>query len=235
MLNRRMFCGCGAAAFAASVLSVPARAEAPGCKVITPDAQRAIKPAEALARLKEGNGRFVDGNTINCDLRAQVRETASGQAPFAAVVGCIDSRVPPELVFDQRIGDIFCARVAGNFVNTDILASLEFATQLSGAKAIVVLGHNNCGAIKGAVDHVRVGHLGEMLANFQPAIAASKVDGPRNSKNAKFVQDVAVNNVRMTVASLTKRSKILRKLVADGQLVIAPAMHDLSTGKVQFM
>jgi carbonic anhydrase len=167
---------------------------------------------------------------------AQVKQTASSQAPFAAIVGCIDSRVPPELVFDQRIGDVFCARVAGNIVNTDIIGSLEYSTKVSGAKAIVVLGHNFCGAIKSAVDNVKLGNITALLKNFQPALATlSKADGHRDSHNDPLVQKVAEANARMTAASLTKRSPIIKAMVDAGQLKIAAAMHDITTGKVTWL
>ena len=125
------------------------------CAVHTKASQSSTTPDAALKRLQEGNARFVAGKTINCDLTKQVKETATQQSPIAVIVGCIDSRVPPEMVFDQRLGDVFAARVAGNFVNTDILGSLEFATKIVGSKLIVVLGHTECGAIKGAVDNAR--------------------------------------------------------------------------------
>ena len=185
MLSRRSFCGCVTLSLAAaSVLGT--RAVAAECAVMTPERQD-LTPDQAIARLKAGNERLVGGKTINCDLVEQIKATAAAQAPFAAIVGCIDSRVPPELVFDQRIGDIFCARVAGNFVNTDIIGSLEFATKVAGARAIVVLGHNDCGAIKGAVDHVKLGHLTAMLTNIAPAVVSTRTSGDRNSKNAAFV------------------------------------------------
>ncbi len=138
------------------------------CAVYTKNTQSSTTPDAALKRLKEGNARFVAGKTINCDLTKQVRETANQQSPIAVVVGCIDSRVPPEMVFDQRLGDVFAARVAGNFVNTDILGSLEFATKIVGSKLIVVLGHTECGAIKGAVDNAKMGNLTALLANIRP-------------------------------------------------------------------
>jgi carbonic anhydrase len=162
--------------------------------------------------------------------------TASGQAPFATVVGCIDSRVPPELVFDQRIGDIFVARIAGNFVKRDIIGSLEFATKLTGAKAIVVLGHTDCGAIKGSVDQAKLGNLTAMLKNFDPAIKASRsVEGERSSKNKKLVQAVADTNAKLAAKMLVDRSDVMRQLVQTNELVIVAAMHDISTGKVSFL
>ena len=144
MISRRMFCGCLAAGSAFPASEV-AHAQSMECAIFTPDQQRATAPEEAITKLMAGNERFVAGKTINCDLMQQVRATATGQSPFAAIVGCIDSRVPPEFVFDQRIGDVFCARVAGNFVNTDIIGSLEFATKVVGARAIVVFVTPNAG------------------------------------------------------------------------------------------
>ena len=169
-------------------------------------------------------------------MMAQVKQTATNQSPYAAIVGCIDSRVPPELVFDQRIGDVFCGRVAGNSVNTDMIGSLEFATKVAGAKAIVILGHNSCGAIKGAVDGVKLGNLTALLKNFQPALATlKKADGPRDSHNDAMVQKVAEANALLTAASLTKRSAIIKGLVDAKQLKIAAAMHDIKTGTVSWL
>jgi carbonic anhydrase len=235
MLNRRLFCQCASLALFAGASAGSARAEPAECAVFTPDRQKHISPDEAIARLKAGNDRFKDGTTVNCDLMAQVRETAKTQAPFAAIVGCIDSRVPPELVFDQRIGDVFCARIAGNFINDDIIGSLEFATKVSGARAIVVLGHSSCGAIKGAIDGVTLGHLTGALAHIRPAVLATKADGKPSSKNDAFVQAVAETNARMAAVTLTERSPILKALAAKGELRITAAMHDLATGRVSWL
>jgi len=233
MISRRFVCG--SLALAAPLAIGAAHAQAPECQVFTKDRQSAITPAEALARLKAGNERFVAGKSINCDLLAQVKATANAQAPYACIVGCIDSRVPPELVFDQRIGDVFTARVAGNFVNTDIIGSLEFATKLAGAKLIVVLGHSECGAIKGAVDDAKLGLLTSMLENIKPAVTANaSYAGDKTSKSKGFVQAVADSNAKLAAKMLTDRSIVLKELVDAKQLLIASAMHDLSTGKVSF-
>jgi carbonic anhydrase len=206
------------------------------CAVFDTARQSAITPEEALAKLQDGNARFMAGMMANCDLMAQVRATASGQAPFAAIVGCIDSRVPPELVFDQHIGDIFTARVAGNFVNSDIIGSLEFATHVAGAKLIVVLGHSGCGAIKGAIDNVELGNLTAMLSNIRPAVEQTQgVPGEQSSHNPQLVQAVAETNARLAAAMLLERSPVLRELVDAGSLKIVPAMHDLSNGQVTFL
>jgi carbonic anhydrase len=195
--------------------------------------QAAVTPDAALAALRDGNARFAAGRSVHCDLPAQAKATAAGQAPFAAVVGCIDSRVPPELVFDQHIGDVFTPRIAGNFVNTDIIGSLEFATKVAGAKLIVVLGHTDCGAIKGAVDDAKMGNLTATLANIRPSVLKVKgVEGPQDSSNKKLVQAVADQNAKDAAAMLLERSEVLRELVREGKLKIAAGMYDLATARV---
>lgn len=234
MITRRLFCACVTGGL--SLAATEIHAQSPACAVFNPDRQKSTAPDDAIALLKAGNERFTSGQSINCNLMAQVKQTASSQSPFAAIVGCIDSRVPPELVFDQRIGDVFCARVAGNFVNTDIIGSLEYSTKVVGARAIVILGHNFCGAIKSAVDNVKLGNITAMLKNFQPAIATlTKADGHRDSHNDPLVQKVAEANARLTAASLTKRSQIIKQLVDAKQLKIVAAMHDVTTGRVTWL
>jgi carbonic anhydrase len=234
MITRRLFCGCLAGGF--SLAATAAYAQSTECAVFTPDRQKSTAPDDAIARLKAGNDRFTAGKSVNCDLMAQVKQTASSQSPFVAIVGCIDSRVPPELVFDQRIGDMFVARVAGAFVNTDIIGSLEYSTKVSGAKAIVVLGHNFCGAIKSAVDNVKLGNITALLKNFDPALATlTKADGHRDSHNDPLVQKVAEASVRMTAQNIVKRSPIMKAMVDAKQLKIATAMHDITTGKVSWL
>jgi carbonic anhydrase len=218
------------------MLAAPPHAQEPQCAIFTKDRQAAVTPSAALQKLKDGNARFVAGRSIQCDLIAQVRATSSGQAPFATVLGCIDSRVPPELVFDQQIGAIFVARVAGNFVNTDIIGSLEFATQLAGAKAIVVLGHSDCGAVKGAIDDVKLGNLTATLANIRPSVAkVAKLNGPHTSNDPAFVQAVADQNAKDAAAQLLSRSTVLQDLVSADRLKVAAAMHDLATGVVRWL
>jgi carbonic anhydrase len=224
----------GLAACASSGSNLKEGANAGGaCPAFDKARQEGVTPDQALQMLKDGNARFASGRSINCDLLAQVKATADGQAPFAAVVGCIDSRVPPELVFDQNIGDIFAARIAGNFVNTDIIGSLEFATKLAGAKLVVVLGHTECGAVKGAVDDAKLGNLTAALANIRPSVVKIKaVDGPQTSKNKKLVQAVADQNAKDAAAALTERSEVLRELIGQGKLKIVSAMHDVGSGKI---
>ena len=202
---------------------------------LTREAQAAITPAKALEMLEQGNERFVSGRTVKRNLLSQVKQTSSGQFPFAAVVSCLDSRIPPEIVFDRGVGDLFVARVAGNFVNDDILGSLEFATKLAGAKLIVVMGHTACGAIMGACDSAQLGLLTATLANINPAVNAVRGNyTPRNSKNADFVQAVADLNVKLTMEKLRTRSVVLRDMIDEGEIGLVGAMYDLSTGKVTF-
>jgi carbonic anhydrase len=203
--------------------------------VQTKESQQAMTPAEALERLRAGNARFVAGQRQARDLPAKVRATAAGQYPFAVVLSCLDSRQPVELIFDQGIGDVFNARVAGNVLNDDILGSLEFACKVSGAKLIVVLGHSNCGAVKGAIDNVELGHLTELLHRIEPAVAAVPPDvRPRDSKNAEFVDDVAEANVKIVMQQIRERSPILREMIDQGQIGLAGGMYELTTGRVHF-
>lgn len=201
----------------------------------TKSTQGALAPHAALDMLKSGNQRFVDGQSLRRDYRVQVHKTAAGQYPFATVLGCIDSRAAPEVVFDQGIGDIFAPRIAGNFVNDDILGSMEFASKVAGSKLIVVLGHTECGAIKGACDGAKLGNLTQMLAKLQPAVDAVPHDGtPRNSKNASFVKKVTDMNVHLTVEEIKRRSPVLRDMADRGEIKIVGAMYDIGTGKVHF-
>lgn len=202
---------------------------------LTQEAQAAITPAKALEMLKQGNERFVRGKMMKRDYLAQVKKTSKGQFPFAAIVCCLDSRTQPEILFDQGMGDIFVARVAGNFVNDDILGSLEFATKLAGAKLIVIMGHTNCGAVMGACDAAQLGLLTAALANINPAVNAVQGDyTPRTSQNEKFVQAVTEKNVRLSMQKLRDRSVILREMIDKGEIVLVGAMYDLGTGKVTF-
>ena len=194
-----------------------------------------MTPQQALAELKAGNARFVAGHPLKRNLPADVKATASGQYPFAVVLSCLDSRQPIEIVLDQGIGDIFSARVAGNVLNDDILGSMEFACKVSGAKLIAVIGHSNCGAIKGAIDDVQLGNLTGLLAKIKPAMDAVPADvQPRTSKNYEFVDEVSEANVRLVMQQIRERSPILREMIDNGQIGLVGGMYDLSTGEVHF-
>jgi carbonic anhydrase len=206
-------------------------------KAHTKETQDLMTPSLALDALKDGNDRFLKGNQVTRNLNAQVDETSGGQYPFATVLHCIDSRVSAEHVFDQGIGDLFSIRIAGNFVNEDILGSMEFACKLAGTKVLVVLGHTACGAIKGACDHARLGNLTALINKLEPAVEA--VDSPaeadlRNSSNIDFVNGVAAKNVLMTIDNIRSQSPILKEMEADGAIKIVGGMYDIATGNVNF-
>lgn len=204
---------------------------------LTKNDQAAITPSNAIAKLKEGNERFVSGQALNRDYMLQVSQTAAGQYPFASVVSCIDSRIPTEIIFDQGVGDMFNARVAGNFVNEDILGSLEFACKVAGSKVIVVMGHTSCGAVKGACDHVELGNLTAMLKQIKPALdAISTEDGvDRSSKNISFVNTVAEKNVQLTIERIHADSPVLAEMAEQNEIAIVGAMYDVKSGKVTFL
>jgi carbonic anhydrase len=211
----------------------PAASPTKGTATPTAETQAAMRPADVLQRLRDGNARFVAGLSVERDYRAEIHQTSKGQYPLASIVACIDSRSAPELVFDQGLGDLFSARIAGNFVDDDILGSLEFASKVAGAKLIVVLGHTECGAIKGACDDVRLGNLTTTLSHLKPAVdAVTDVPGPRSSKNPAFVRAVTEMNVKLTMEVIRKRSPILDGMIARGEVGLVGAMLDVTTGVV---
>lgn len=207
--------------------------------VLTSEKQKSLKPDEVLADLMAGNKRFVDGATTNHkNTKAEVEATAKGQYPQAVILSCLDSRVPVELVFDQNIGDVFVGRVAGNIENVDILGSMEFATKAAGAKLVMVLGHEACGAVKGACDHVELGNLTELLEKIKPAVDAVAKDFPedqRNSKNKEFVEAVIRKNVEITLADIRKDSPILAEMEKKGEIKLVGGIYSLHTGAVELL
>jgi len=206
-------------------------------KAHTKETQATMTPEKSLQFLKEGNQRFVNNLKANRNLLEQVNDTSEGQFPFATILSCIDSRVSAELVFDQGLGDIFSVRIAGNFVNSDILGSMEFACKLAGTKLIVVLGHTACGAVKGACDDARLGNLTGMLAKIKPAVKAvtePKDPSVRNSKNSEFVDNVAAKNVQLTIDRILEESDVLAEMQNNGEIKIIGAMYDINTGAVNF-
>lgn len=198
--------------------------------------QADLTPDAVLSELVAGNARYVAGKLTERDIPTEVAASAAGQYPKAVVLSCLDSRVPVEQVFDQGIGDLFVARVAGNVENDDILGSMEFATKAAGAKLIMVLGHGSCGAVKGACDGVELGKLTGLLAKIKPAVESTTgVDGERNSKNAAFVEKVIEENVRRTVADIRAESEILAGLESDGTIKIVGAVYDMKDGSVTLL
>lgn len=198
--------------------------------------QKTLTPDMALKDLMDGNKRFVAGAPTAPNIKARVEASSKGQFPKAVILSCLDSRVPVELVFDQGIGDIFVGRVAGNVENVDQLGSMEFATAAAGVKLVMVLGHEACGAVKGACDHVELGNLTALLEKIKPAVdAVEGHEGKRNSKNPEFVAEVVKKNVEITVADVRKRSEVLAKLEKEGKIKIVGALYSLHTGKVTLL
>jgi carbonic anhydrase len=203
-----------------------------GPAVQTAESQAALTPTSALEKLKKGNARFVDKNMRTRDWMAKVPATASGQHPFAAILACMDSRNPIEIIFDQGIGDVFGIRIAGNIVNDDELGSMEYATKVVGVKLIVVLGHTSCGAVKGAIDDAKLGNLTGLLAKIRPAVSTS---GPGSSKDDAYVTKVAQANVSQAMKEIREKSPTIKEQLDAGTVGLVGAMYDVSTGKVTFL
>jgi len=200
-------------------------------KTISKEVQEKLTPRQAIELLKKGNARFVDKRMYERDLLSQVSQTSSGQYPFAVVLSCIDSRVPAEIVFDQGVGDIFSCRVAGNIINEDVLGSMEFACKLAGSKVIVVLGHTNCGAVKGACDGAELGNLTALLRKLKPAVEAETTHKTeRNSANNDFVDKVADINVHRIVAQIQEKSPVLKEMLDIGDIGLIGGMYNVETG-----
>jgi carbonic anhydrase len=222
MRSRRFLAALAIAGLAA--LSVPSFAEEHHASSVTPQ--------QGLERLKKGNADFLAAKPRSQNLLAQVKETAPGQSPWAAILSCMDSRAPVELLFQQGIGDLFSLRVAGNVIDTDDLAGFEYAIKVVGVKLIVVMGHTECGAVKGAIDDVKLGNLTELLAKIKPAVTAS---GPGGSKDSAYVDKVAEANVRQSMKEIREKSPVIKEMIASGQAGLVGAMYDVRTGKVTFM
>jgi carbonic anhydrase len=203
----------------------------PAPQVQTKESQAAMTPASAIDRLQQGNRRFVSNQMKPRDWSAKVVATSSGQYPFAAVLGCMDSRAPIEVAFDQGIGDVFGLRVAGNVVNEDELGSFEYAVSV-GAKLIVVMGHTSCGAVKGAIEGVEMGNLTGLLAKIRPAVAKA---GCSDAKDDHCLTKVATENVRLALEQIRERSPYLKQQIDAGSIGLVGALYDVSTGKVTFL
>jgi len=203
--------------------------------IIDKEKQDQLTPDTVLTELMEGNNRFTENKMHQRNYASQIEKTSGGQWPQAVVLGCIDSRVPVETVFDQGVGDIFTARVAGNFENTDILGSMEYSCKVAGSKLVLVLGHEACGAVKAACDHVELGNITHLLSNIQPAVEATETDGERSSKNDSFVAGVVENNVKLTMNRIREKSPILEEMEKNGEIKIVGGVYSISSGKVTLL
>ena len=204
-------------------------------EVLTAEEQAALTPDEVISLFREGNQRFRSNDLTARNHSEQVRKSTYAQYPKAIVLSCVDSRVPVEDVFDRGIGDIFVARVAGNFVNEDILGSMEFACKVSGSKLILVMGHEHCGAVKAAIDDVKLGNITSMLTKIKPAVEMVDYTGEKNSENPEFVHEVCENNVKNTINQIQEKSPILKEMQNNGEIKILGAIYDMDTGKVSFL
>jgi carbonic anhydrase len=237
VLDRRRFLGSSLGACAVTPLFTPSyfQLAASLSRSLSKEERDGMTPAQVVEELKRGNERFRGGKMVARDYLAEKRSSAKGQYPAAVILGCLDSRVPAEIVFDTGIGDTFIGRIAGNVVNDDMLGSMEFGCAASGSKVILVLGHTSCGAIKGAIDDVEMGNLTGLLARIKPAITATKFDGEKSSKNAAYVDAVAQTNVFGTLGQIRRRSPILEDLEKKGTISIVGAMYNLANGMVSFL
>jgi len=203
-------------------------------KALDKATQSSLTPKEVLKDLMEGNQRYTQTKMESRDYTSQRNDTVGGQFPKAVILSCIDSRVPIETIFDQGIGDVFVARVAGNFENTDILGSLEYSCKAAGSKLVLVLGHESCGAVKAAIDGVELGNITEMLSNIMPAVkmTSDQVEGEASSSNSKFVAKTIENNVMLNIERIREKSSILKEMEENGEINIIGGVYHLSTGKV---
>jgi carbonic anhydrase len=236
ILNRRNFLISSMTACAFSRAGVvAAQFAAKGSGALTKGRRDQLTPAQVIAELKRGNERFRAGKPAARDYLEEQHADATGQAPAAIILGCIDSRVPAEIVFDTGIGEIFVARVAGNVVDEDILGSLEYACAEAGARAIVVLGHTDCGAVKGAIEDLKLGNLSALLSKLKPAIAETKADGEKSDKDRAYVAAVARTNVRLGLDNVRKRSQVLTELESKKTIQIVGALYDVASATVEFL
>ena len=201
---------------------------------LTKKMRNSLTPENALQMLKDGNHRFVSNLKRNHNLLQQVNDTSDEQYPFALILSCIDSRTSAELIFDQGLGDIFSCRIAGNILNDDILGSMEFACKVAGAKLIMVLGHSECGAIKGACNNVKMGNLTGLLKKIRVVVKEFSKDKQVNQQSSDFIDLISKENVKNVLKNIPKKSKIIRDLVKNKRIIIVGAMYDISSGIVDF-
>lgn len=236
-VDRRKFFGSalGACALSPHLGLLTMQLAASMSESLTKQQRDSMTPSQVIDELKKGNERFRAGKTAPRDYLAEKRSSAAGQYPAAVMLGCVDSRVPAEIIFDVGIGDTFNGRIAGNVVNDDLLGSMEFACAVSGAKLVLVLGHTACGAVKGAIDDVVLGNLTGLLARIKPAIPETKFDGEKSSKNPAYVDAVALTNVKLALENIRRRSPVLADLERKGSIQITGAMYNLANGMVDFV
>lgn len=204
-------------------------------KVLSKQEQTDLTPDKVIAMLKEGNAYYTTNELTARNYPKQVKNSAIGQYPGAIVLSCVDSRIPVENVFNKGIGDLFVARVAGNFVNEDILGSMEFACKVSGSKLILVLGHENCGAVKAAIDGVELGNITSMLQKIRPAMDNVEYNGVRTGTNQEFVDLVCHSNIINTIQQIRAQSPILKEMEDNQEIKIVGAIYNINSGEVSWL
>jgi carbonic anhydrase len=234
-LSRRSFLATVGVATAAGLLGPTQGGDLAYADALSKEQREKMTPDEIIGYAKMGNDRFRAGLRKNRDFLLEQTTSAKGQHPAAVVLSCVDSRAPAEIILDLGIGDMFNSRVAGNIVNEDILGSLEFACAVAGSKVVFVMGHTACGAVKGAIDKIQLGHLTGLLEKIRPAIEATRYDGERTSKNDIFVNAVARKNVELTIAGIRAKSPLLKELETKGSIKIVGTMYDLGTASLEFI
>ena len=234
-IGRRIFLSTALAACAGSPSLLAMQLAGSMSRSLTKEQRDSMTPSQVMDELKKGNERFRAGKMAARDYLGEKRSSAAGQYPAAVVLGCLDSRVPVEIVFDAGIGDIFTGRVAGNVIDGDMLGSMEFGCAAAGAKLVLVLGHTACGAVKGAIDDVVLGNLTGLLARIKPAILETRFDGEKSSKNPAYVDAVARSNVQLAIENIRQRSPVLRDLEKKGSIQISGAMYNLANGSVDLV
>ncbi len=204
---------------------------------LTEERRNALTPDEVVAEFRQGNERFILDSLTPRNRQQRIEATGTAQYPKGMVLSCIDSRVPVEEIFDQGLGDIFIGRIAGNFADEEMLGSMEFATKVAGSKVIVVMGHQNCGAVKSAIDNVELGNITAMLAHIKPAVEKTDnfPEDQRTIKNDEYVNEVVKNNVRHTIAEIRSNSSIINEMEENGEIKILGAFYDVSDGTVEFL
>jgi carbonic anhydrase len=234
-LGRRRFLMVPTAmAAAAGLLTVNPFISAARADALTKEQRDKMTPDEILADMKRGNERFRKGEGLKRDFLAEQKASAAGQYPASVILSCVDSRAPAEIIMDLGLGNAFNCRVAGNIANEGILGSMEFACKVAGAKLVLVMGHTACGAVRGAIDNVKLGNLTELLAKIRPAVTATDFTGERTSANPTFVDAVARKNVELTMSQILANSPVLRELQSQKAIKVAGAMYNLETAVVEF-
>lgn len=206
-------------------------------RILTEEERNALTPDDVVSEFQQGNQRFITDSLTPRNRQGRIQETGGAQYPKGMILSCIDSRVPVEEIFDQGLGDVFVGRIAGNFADEEMLGSMEFATKVAGSKVIVVMGHENCGAVKSAIDEVELGNITAMLEHIEPAVEMTDnfPEEQRTIKNGDYVNEVVKNNVLHTIEEIRNNSPIISEMEQNNEIKILGAVYHVTTGSVEFL